>query len=463
MDNSILIGAWTKPKANNETNQIVIGYNAIGNGSNTIQLGNTSVTNVKTSGSLTAGTVTYPNAHNSSAGQVLTTDANGVASWSTPTSPTATSVGLNNVNNTSDADKPISTLTQTALDLKAPLASPTFTGTVAGITSAMVGLGNVNNTSDLDKPVSTATQTALDDKLTKTSAKIAIGYVAGSGGQGDHSIAIGGNVAQGAQAEEAIAIGYAAGQTNQGLNAVALGSGAGNNSQAANSIVINARGISRSLNAADSGFYVAPVRNLTSNNFVYYNTTTKEISYGGITKTMVGLSNVDNTTDLLKPISTATQTALDLKLNATDTSSLRNGINSKLAIIDTISLRNGINARATIASPTFTGTPAAPTASSGTNTTQIATTAFVQTAINSLSTSGSVTEVSDEATATGGETSFTLSNTPGTNSKVKMFINGIRISKTAYTISGTTLTYNPTNNGAYVLVVGDRIQFDFSY
>ena len=33
----------------------------------------------------------------------------------------------------------------------------------------------------------------------------------------------------------------------------------------------------------------------------------------GITKTMVGLSNVDNTTDLLKPISTATQTALNLK------------------------------------------------------------------------------------------------------------------------------------------------------
>ena len=32
----------------------------------------------------------------------------------------------------------------------------------------------------------------------------------------------------------------------------------------------------------------------------------------GITKDMIGLSNVDNTTDLLKPISTATQTALDL-------------------------------------------------------------------------------------------------------------------------------------------------------
>ena len=39
-------------------------------------------------------------------------------------------VGLGNVDNTSDANKPISTATQNALDLKAPLDSPTFTGTV---------------------------------------------------------------------------------------------------------------------------------------------------------------------------------------------------------------------------------------------------------------------------------------------------------------------------------------------
>jgi len=37
--------------------------------------------------------------------------------------------------------------------------------------------------------------------------------------------------------------------------------------------------------------------------------------------------------------------------------------------------------KADLASPTFTGTPAAPTASSGTNTTQLATTAFVQAAV----------------------------------------------------------------------------------
>jgi len=46
--------------------------------------------------------------------------------------------------------------------LLAPIASPTFTGTVGGITKTMVGLGNVDNTSDVNKPVSTAQQTALD-------------------------------------------------------------------------------------------------------------------------------------------------------------------------------------------------------------------------------------------------------------------------------------------------------------
>jgi hypothetical protein len=73
-------------------------------------------------------------------------------------------VGLGNVDNTADTAKPVSTATQTALDLKAPLASPTFTGTVAGVTKTHVGLGNVDNTSDVNKPVSTATQTALDGK-----------------------------------------------------------------------------------------------------------------------------------------------------------------------------------------------------------------------------------------------------------------------------------------------------------
>jgi Major tropism determinant N-terminal domain len=61
------------------------------------------------------------------------------------------------------AQSKIADLTTDLAD-KAPLASPTFTGTVSGITKTMVGLGNVDNTADADKPVSTATQTALDLK-----------------------------------------------------------------------------------------------------------------------------------------------------------------------------------------------------------------------------------------------------------------------------------------------------------
>lgn len=46
-------------------------------------------------------------------------------------------VGLSNVDNTSDANKPISTATAAALAAKAPLASPTFTGTPISTTAAV--------------------------------------------------------------------------------------------------------------------------------------------------------------------------------------------------------------------------------------------------------------------------------------------------------------------------------------
>jgi hypothetical protein len=48
-----------------------------------------------------------------------------------------------------------------------------------------------------------------------------------------------------------------------------------------------------------------------------------------------------------------------------------------LAIADTSGLQTALDTKAPIASPTFTGTPTAPTATPGTNTTQVATTAFV--------------------------------------------------------------------------------------
>ena len=94
----------------------------------------------------------------------------------------AAAADVSNVDNTSDADKPVSTAQQTALDLKADNADLTaHTGNTSNphsVTAAQVGLSNVDNTSDADKPVSTAQQTALDLKAdataltTETNARI---------------------------------------------------------------------------------------------------------------------------------------------------------------------------------------------------------------------------------------------------------------------------------------------------
>ncbi|RVU25988.1 hypothetical protein EOJ36_06120 [Sandaracinomonas limnophila] len=67
----------------------------------------------------------------------------------------------------------------------------------------------------------------------------------------------------------------------------------------------------------------------------------------------------------------------------------------------------------------------------------------------------------DEFIATAGQTSFTLTNTP--LGKVAMFVNGIRVPKDAISLSGDTVTYVPSNNGSYALLVNDRVSFDYIY
>jgi hypothetical protein len=74
----------------------------------------------------------------------------------------------------------------TAVNLKAPIASPTFTGTVSGITKDMVGLANADNTTDANKPVSTATQTALDLKLNL--AEPSVDYYVSNSGTGGYLV-----------------------------------------------------------------------------------------------------------------------------------------------------------------------------------------------------------------------------------------------------------------------------------
>ena len=75
-------------------------------------------------------------------------------------------IGLGNVDNTSDVNKPVSTAQQTALNLKANLASPTFTGTVGGITAGMVGLGSVTNDAQLK------VASNLSDLSNKTTSRV---------------------------------------------------------------------------------------------------------------------------------------------------------------------------------------------------------------------------------------------------------------------------------------------------
>lgn len=74
-----------------------------------------------------------------------------------------------------------------------------------------------------------------------------------------------------------------------------------------------------------------------------------------------------------------------------------------------------------------------------------------------------VREAADEFSAAAGQTSFTLSQTPSAAGKVKMYVNGIRISNSAYSHTGNALTYNSSNNGSYDLSAGDRVQFDYTY
>ncbi|HOZ80383.1 MAG TPA: hypothetical protein PLY34_20475, partial [Ferruginibacter sp.] len=74
-----------------------------------------------------------------------------------------------------------------------------------------------------------------------------------------------------------------------------------------------------------------------------------------------------------------------------------------------------------------------------------------------------ITELADEITAAAAQTSFTLTQAPSANSKVKMFVNGIRISNTAYSVTDNTITYDPLFNGGYIITVNDRVQFDYHY
>jgi hypothetical protein len=240
---------------------------------------------------------------------------------------TKTMVGLGNVDNTSDTSKPISTATQTALDFKAPLASPTFTGTVSGITKTMVGLGNVDNTTDALKPISTATQTALDAKLASATAATTYETIT--------NVALKAPLASPALTGSPTAPTALAADNSTKIATTAYADRAASNATAA--LVASAPAALDTLNELaaalgnDASFSTTVTNSIATKAPIASPTFTGTVS--GITKTMVGLGNVDNTADSAKPISTATQTALDNKVSTLGGSTIAASVASTIPLV----------------------------------------------------------------------------------------------------------------------------------
>ena len=87
--NNVIIGFNADVGSNDLINAISIGANATVGASNKIQLGDSNITNIETSGSITAGAITIPNT-DGSANQILKTDGSGTLSWATPSTSTPT-------------------------------------------------------------------------------------------------------------------------------------------------------------------------------------------------------------------------------------------------------------------------------------------------------------------------------------------------------------------------------------
>ena len=214
-------------------------------------------------------------------GNVLT--SNGTA-WVSSPAPISLPTQTGNTGKYLTTDGATASWTTVPIDSKANIDSPTFTGTVSGITKSMVGLGNVDNTTDLLKPISTATQTALDLKSPLASPTF-------TGTPSVPTATVGTNTTQIASTAyvraEVSALVASAPTALDTLNELATALG---NDANFSTTVTTALGLK------------APLASPTFTGTV-----------SGITASMVGLANVTNTSDANKPVSTATQTALDLK------------------------------------------------------------------------------------------------------------------------------------------------------
>ena len=238
-----------------------------------------------------------------------------------------TSLALNNVDNTSDANKPVSSATQTALDAKqATLVSGTNIKTVNN--TSLLGSGNITiaggggTWGSITGTLSNQTdlQTALDGKVDENTAitgatKTKITYDAK------------GLVTAGADATTAdiasstdkryvtdaqlVVVGNTSG-TNTGDNATnSQYSGLAASKQDTLVSGTNIKTINSTSLLGSGNVAVEPPITATTSADYYRGDKT----FATLNKAAVGLGNVDNTSDANKPVSTATQTALDAKTN----------------------------------------------------------------------------------------------------------------------------------------------------
>lgn len=178
-----------------------------------------------------------------------------------------------------------------------------------GISAIAVGsrAGNINQTSGA---------IAIGDdagQLSQGQQAVAIGFVAGNSNQGVSAIAIGSDAGQGNQGSNAIALGSLAGSTGQGAYSIAIGKEAGTANQSANSIVLNASGTA--LNAAAAGLFIDPIREVTGPQTLYYDTSSKEVTWGPVPSGGAGglRTTVNNTTDSLADAATENLTIVGYK------------------------------------------------------------------------------------------------------------------------------------------------------
>jgi hypothetical protein len=237
-----------------------------------------------------------------------------------------TSLALNNVDNTSDANKPVSSAQQTALDAKqATLVSGTNIKTVNN--TSLLGSGNISISSAVAWGGVTGTlsnqtdlQTALDGKVDENTAitgatktKVTYdqkGLVTAGADATTADIADSTNKRYVTDAQ-LVVVGNTSG-TNTGDNAVnSLYSGLAASKQDTLVSNTNIKTINSTSVLGSGNISVEPVITATTSADYYRGDKT----FATLNKSAVGLGNVDNTSDANKPVSTATQTALDAKTN----------------------------------------------------------------------------------------------------------------------------------------------------